>query len=630
MKDILLILSLCFASYAASIRTVNIGSAANDGTGDDIRTGFAKMNTNILVLSNAVSPAGAASLTFKSTGSTTARNLADRFSETRNVKDFGAAGDGTTDDTESVRAAYAAIPTGGGTLLFPPGKYKFNLAVTNYNIHIQGSGSVKASNGGDSVDTAFIPADLASPVIQVGNDSYYVRGFQMTGCTIYGGAGPYGDTGLYFAGGATECFVRNVAIWNFKYNVKYQSGSNYPCTLIFIDGFTMQSSSDSGARCFYAYSPAWVGNAYTTGIYLSNGHVNGPTGSSSYAIELDGVAMYLSNVYFDLSAGKGVKLKRTNGGGAGSPYLVCSGVAFDHPHDTSVLIDVESSSYYALSSYLRGSASVRGQLQLADGKQLDLNSGIEATVPFYSELSYPRVYGAIELQDTGNTNRTDDVRLFRSGTQGYYQNRVGNLSFLSSTYIAMFNNDVEHWRFNLDGSLTPKNGAWNIGSASERLGYLYAANLDTTNATLYGQILMENNKVIFMKDFSGTYEGVLSEGTNGNVVVAAPTSGGSIQLSTRSSSGHVQIVAGGSTEKWRFENTGKLLPQSTYDIGTTSARAGTGYFSTLNTTNLTALGTVSLSSIPAYTNNAAAVSGGLAVGRVYRTGADPDVLCVVH
>jgi hypothetical protein len=33
---------------------------------------------------------------------------------------------------------------------------------------------------------------------------------------------------------------------------------------------------------------------------------------------------------------------------------------------------------------------------------------------------------------------------------------------------------------------------------------------------------------------------------------------------------------------------------------------------------------------PVYANNAAAVAGGLTVGERYRTGGDPDILCVVH
>lgn len=38
----------------------------------------------------------------------------------------------------------------------------------------------------------------------------------------------------------------------------------------------------------------------------------------------------------------------------------------------------------------------------------------------------------------------------------------------------------------------------------------------------------------------------------------------------------------------------------------------------------------SLSSLPAYATNAAAITGGLGVGKLYRTGADPDLVCIVH
>lgn len=42
------------------------------------------------------------------------------------------------------------------------------------------------------------------------------------------------------------------------------------------------------------------------------------------------------------------------------------------------------------------------------------------------------------------------------------------------------------------------------------------------------------------------------------------------------------------------------------------------------------LSTPRLLGIPVYANNAAAVSGGLTTGNLYRTGADPDALCIVH
>lgn len=37
-----------------------------------------------------------------------------------------------------------------------------------------------------------------------------------------------------------------------------------------------------------------------------------------------------------------------------------------------------------------------------------------------------------------------------------------------------------------------------------------------------------------------------------------------------------------------------------------------------------------LDNLQVFANNAAAIAGGLQVGDFYRTGADPDVVCVVH
>jgi len=62
------------------------------------------------------------------------------------VKQYGAAGDGTTDDTGAIQAAIDAVPSGGGTIIFPPGTYivaptRTKGIIIRSNLRIAGSGA---------------------------------------------------------------------------------------------------------------------------------------------------------------------------------------------------------------------------------------------------------------------------------------------------------------------------------------------------------------------------------------------------------------------------------------------------------------------------------------------------------
>lgn len=46
--------------------------------------------------------------------------------------------------------------------------------------------------------------------------------------------------------------------------------------------------------------------------------------------------------------------------------------------------------------------------------------------------------------------------------------------------------------------------------------------------------------------------------------------------------------------------------------------------------NWWALVSTSTAGLPVYANNAAAIAGGLSVGNIFRSGGDPDLICVVH
>ena len=58
-----------------------------------------------------------------------------------NVKDFGAVGDGVTDDTAAIQSALDAVPLSGGTLYIPSGTYAFTgLTITKSYLTICGAG----------------------------------------------------------------------------------------------------------------------------------------------------------------------------------------------------------------------------------------------------------------------------------------------------------------------------------------------------------------------------------------------------------------------------------------------------------------------------------------------------------
>ena len=81
----------------------------------------------------------------KSTGSTTARSLANRFADVVNVLDFGAFNDGTNAaaTTSAIQAAIDSIGSKGGLVYFPAGTYLVSSTITisKNKTYLQGQGN---------------------------------------------------------------------------------------------------------------------------------------------------------------------------------------------------------------------------------------------------------------------------------------------------------------------------------------------------------------------------------------------------------------------------------------------------------------------------------------------------------
>lgn len=192
-------------------------------------------DTTIAIGTDAVTfePAGlsdAATHTFLQAGTgAVARTVQDRLRDTVSVKDFGAVGDGATDDIAAFTAAVAALPASGGTIHVPRGTYLVTSTIdvgTKGNVVIQGAGRGAVTGGGATIlfaptanDTLFHFGGGATPTYQQGicdlsiisNDTTYAKiavhledcsEFHLSNCNIGGGLATANGLYTYWFGGA--------------------------------------------------------------------------------------------------------------------------------------------------------------------------------------------------------------------------------------------------------------------------------------------------------------------------------------------------------------------------------------------------------------------------------------------
>lgn len=176
------------------------------------------------------------SVSVASTSGGTSRTLASRFNDIFNVKDFGAKGDGSTDDTAAIQAAinaaaavgvltpdlqyYATTPlfVGGGTVYVPPGVYIVTGLVLGNRVTLQGSGL------GSIIK---LKANTLFPVIRnaYAADMVCIRDLRIDGNKYNQTTGVRTVTDGAMAGGAvtsSSSFILTSATANFTSNDLYQ------------------------------------------------------------------------------------------------------------------------------------------------------------------------------------------------------------------------------------------------------------------------------------------------------------------------------------------------------------------------------------------------------------------------
>lgn len=261
--------------------------------------------------------------TVTATGSTTARSLANRFSDVVNVKDFGAVGDGVTDDTAAIQDA---LNTSSTSIYFPAGIYRIaNDGITSTpaitsnvnNRRIFGEGIITASTqvkralgitGNNTTVTLNFDGNLnIGTAIYVTAENPVITGCHISnldGKTNWQGVGIQ----LNFDGKDTTAIVSNNVIRNLQgigdgiggNGVGMQRAitinSNQNCTKkILVTGNNIEKVEGEEGDAIVVISSNGAGTYYDLPVVISNNTVNLWT---RRAVKIQANGVTVSNNFF--------------------------------------------------------------------------------------------------------------------------------------------------------------------------------------------------------------------------------------------------------------------------------------------------------------------------------------------
>jgi parallel beta-helix repeat protein len=217
----------------------------------------------------AVGTADASAVTFTQAGSgATSSTVERKLQEFVSVKDFGAVGDGTTDDTSAIQAAINAA----SRIYFPEGTYKITDQAGGYGLLVNAANKHLVGAGLEIADLVYTSSTADRPAIKVTADDVHISGLRVDGtANATKAAQTTANCNGIVLVDVDECSIRNCQIVGGHYGIHLENTTTDPDNLKHnvVEGCVIR-------------------NVQSTGIIVQRGQYTLVQGNNSEDCKIDG------------------------------------------------------------------------------------------------------------------------------------------------------------------------------------------------------------------------------------------------------------------------------------------------------------------------------------------------------
>lgn len=537
-----------------------------DANGNQLNTAnyVASEGASSALKTSLAAPSGSSLVGFLQAGTgAIARTAQDKMRDTISVKDFGAKGDGVTDDTNAIKAALAAVSAiGGGIVEMPFGQYVITstISVPPYVLLRGQSWLPDPSNGAQVFATSIYVNFGAGMAVGSGNQAITLNHSSgIEGVTFYypGQAAKTASTPVIYdwtistpVGGSAidNVYIRNVTLYNSYAGINASNGGRIRIENVQGDplftGLQMHGNFDV---CYVDRIHFW--NFYTQGAALETWVAANATGYSFGRVDdLQANDLFVWNVKTGFNF---------YGSDSGALWANIKGLTVDTagvPINISAANQINITDFQLISSAATGPGIVitgggninfgQGQITSAASVGAEIGGASNATITFtgtnfnnqHSAVVNESSSGAVYLNGcTWNTPPFGQNNVFIDGQPLGYPDT--NVAYPAITATGTVTGAGANWTFPLTsaGTSTIYFPFHDLNQRESIWTLQFNYNMPVLATTWYFQVLVQTDTGTFIQvAYSPTYPLVLSQGIgSGTPLVRIPIHAGYTQFITR-------------------------------------------------------------------------------------------------